>query len=84
MARLAAQHTYQKKIKMMDRYYQNYPSHLVTVRVWQEELGDGQKEWRGKVQHVHTGEVRYFREWPALVAALLKMLSEPDPHAETD
>ena len=84
MARLAAQHTYQKKIKMMDRYYQNYPSHLFTVRVWQEELGDGQKEWRGKVQHVHTGEVRYFREWPALVAALLKMLSEPDPHAETD
>jgi len=84
VARLAAQHTYQKKIKMMDRYYQNYPSHLFTVRVWQEELGDGQKEWRGKVQHVHTGEVRYFREWPALVAALLKMLSEPDPHAETD
>jgi hypothetical protein len=84
MARLAAQHTYQKKIKMMDRYYQNYPSHLFTVRVWQEELGDGQKEWRGKVQHVHTGEVRYFREWPALVAALLKMLSEPDPHAEVD
>jgi hypothetical protein len=84
MARLAAQHTYQKKIKMMDRYYQNYPSHLFTVRVWQEELGDGQKEWRGKVQHVHTGEVRYFREWPALVAALLKMLSEPDPHAEMD
>jgi hypothetical protein len=22
--------------------------------------------------------VRYFREWPTLVAALLKMLSEPD------
>lgn len=84
MARLAAQYTYQKKIKMMYRYYQNYPSHLFTVRVWQEELGDGQKEWRGKVQHVHTGEVRYFREWPALVAALLKMLSEPDFHAETD
>ena len=84
MTRLAARHAYQKKIKMMDRYYQNYPSHLFTVRVWQEELGDGQKEWRGKVQHVHTGEVRYFREWPALVAALLKMLSEPDPHAETD
>jgi hypothetical protein len=60
----------------MDRHYQNYRSQLFTVRVWQEELGNGQTEWRGKVQHVHSGEVRYFREWPALVAALLNMLQE--------
>ncbi len=68
----------------MERYYQNYRSHLFTVRVWQEELGNGQKEWRGKVQEVHSGEVRYFREWPALVAALLKMLSEPDSDPKMD
>ncbi len=70
----------------MDRYYQQHNSHLFTVRVWQEELGNGQTEWRGKVQHVHSGEVRYFREWPVLVSALLKMLSEPDsdPDPATD
>jgi hypothetical protein len=69
---------------MMERYYQNSRSHLFTVRVWQEELGNGQKEWRGKVQQVHSGEVRYFREWPTLVAALLKMLSEPDSDPEME
>jgi hypothetical protein len=33
------------------------------VRMWLEPLGDGQTEWRGKVQHVPSGESRYFREW---------------------
>ena len=41
-------------------------SHLFTVRLWQEELGNGQTEVRGKVQHVSSGEVRYFRDWPML------------------
>lgn len=41
-------------------------SHLFTVRVWLEDLGDGQIDWRGKVQHVNSGEVRYFRNWPTL------------------
>jgi len=27
-------------------------SHLFMVRLWLEPLGDGQTEWRGKVQHV--------------------------------
>ena len=62
----------------MDRYDENHQSHFFTVRVWQEELGNGQSEWRGKVQHVQSGEVRYFREWSTLVAALLKMLTEYD------
>ena len=68
----------------MDRYNPNQHSHLFTVRVWQEELGNGQREWRGKVQHVHSGEVRYFREWSTFVAVLLKMLSEHDIDSELD
>jgi hypothetical protein len=57
------------------------------VRVWQEELGNDQSEWRGKVQHVHTGEALYFREWQALIAAIMKMLSEPanvETHSESE
>jgi hypothetical protein len=51
-------------------------SHLFTVRVWQEELGDGQTEWRGQVQHVLSEETRYFREWAGLVDFLLATLSK--------
>jgi len=52
------------------------PSQLFTVRLWLEELGNGAVEWRGNVQHVSSGQRRYFREWPALVAALQEMLAE--------
>jgi hypothetical protein len=50
-------------------------SHLFTVRLWAEELGNGQTEWRGQVQHVLSGETRYFREWATLEAFVLALLS---------
>lgn len=53
-------------------------SHLFTVRVWAEPLGDGQLEWRGRVQHVLSGERRYFRDWPALERFLLEKAAELD------
>lgn len=43
-------------------------SHLFTVRVWPEALAPGNVEWRGRVQHVLSGEARYFREWKDLIA----------------
>jgi hypothetical protein len=59
-------------------------SHLFTVRVWQEEIEKGQVEWRGRVQLMTSGEVRYFREWDALVPLLLSMLSEAHTVSHTD
>jgi hypothetical protein len=53
-------------------------SHLFTVRVWEEEVGTDQTEWRGKIQLFTNGDVRYFREWAALVPLLLMMLSESE------
>jgi hypothetical protein len=50
------------------------PVHLFTVRVWREELGEGQHEWRGLVRSVASGEARYFRTWPALTDFMLEML----------
>ncbi len=49
-------------------------SHLFTIRVWREDLGDGRNEWRGKVQHTLSGEARYFREWATLITTLQEML----------
>ncbi|HLG65142.1 MAG TPA: hypothetical protein VKY19_24625 [Ktedonosporobacter sp.] len=58
-------------------------SHLFTVRIWEEEIGTGKTELRGKVQLLTTGETRYFREWTRLVPLLLTMLSELDLEQET-
>ncbi len=44
-------------------------STLFTVRVWTESIGD-EAEWRGKVQHLHSGEARYFRGWQMLVESI--------------
>ena len=50
--------------------------HLFMVRVWLEDLGDGNTEWRGQVKHVLSGEVRYFREWKTLLAFLREALKK--------
>ena len=39
-----------------------------------EDPVEGRAEWRGKVQHVTSGEVRYFRDWPGLVACIQYLL----------
>jgi hypothetical protein len=57
---------------------QPHHSHLFTLRLWQEAWGDGQSEWRGQVQHVLSGEARYFREWPALIVYLLEMAAQAE------
>jgi hypothetical protein len=50
------------------------PSQLFMLRLWPEDVGSGQTDWRGKVQHVASGEARYFREWQTLVAFLEELL----------
>lgn len=67
----------------MDLEQQQPRSHLFTVRLWLEELGNDQTEWRGKVQHVTSGEVRYFRDWPALIAFLQMLLSTLEANSLT-
>ena len=55
------------------------------LRMWREDLGNGQTDWRGKVQHVNTGEARYFRDWPILesfVERLLGSTEQAGPNTE--
>ena len=68
----------------MDRQRQQPRSHLFTVQLWQEELGQGQTEWRGKALHVSSGQVQYFREWPKLILFLQAMLSSPEPGTQSE
>jgi hypothetical protein len=66
----------------MDKPYQHPRSHLFTVRVWQEEVGHAQTEWRGKVHLITDGNVRHFRGWEGLAPLLIAMLSELESVAE--
>jgi hypothetical protein len=52
-----------------------------TLRVWREELSPGCFEWRGQVQNVRGGEVRYFHDWPMLIVCL-QDLFDGDPGAD--
>ncbi|MBX3000844.1 MAG: hypothetical protein KF893_20145 [Caldilineaceae bacterium] len=54
----------------------NRQSHLFTLRLWTEEVEEGQTEWRGRVHYVTSDEVRYFRDWPSLIPLLLAMLRD--------
>ena len=58
----------------MDKAQPPIRTHLFIVRLWLEDLGEGHTEWRGEVQYVVSGEMRYFRDWPTLVALVQAML----------
>ena len=47
---------------------------LFTLRLWTEEVAADQHEWRGRLYDTTTGDVRYFREWAALIPLLLAMV----------
>jgi hypothetical protein len=59
-------------------------SHLFTLRLWQEELGAGRPEWRGRVQHVLSSDARHFRDWPSLVVHLQDMLRTLELEGDED
>ncbi len=56
---------------------QHPQAHLFTLRVWEEALGEGQAEWRGRVQEIVTGETGFFRDWQGLVATVQRLVSRP-------
>lgn len=51
-------------------------SHLLLLRVWPEALGEGEFEWRGRIQSLHSGEVRHFRDGQTLYRALLRIIDD--------
>ncbi|MFL5732143.1 MAG: hypothetical protein ACJ78Q_02985 [Chloroflexia bacterium] len=52
-------------------------SHLFTLRVWPEDLGDGRVEWRGRIHHAATSETHSFRDWEAMLGFLKSTLDLP-------
>ncbi len=64
-------------------------SHLFIVRVWAErpvdDCPEGEpSEYRGRVQHVLSGETRHFRDWPTLVEFFAGQITEWEEEDEED
>jgi hypothetical protein len=58
---------------------QGHPrTHLFTVRLWIEPLGDQQSEVRMQVKHLLSGETHYFRTWADVMAFLLAKIQALD------
>ena len=58
-------------------------SHLFIVRMWREDLGDGQSEWRAYLRHVPTGEDRYVRTWQDLESFMGQYNDRSDPNDQS-
>lgn len=58
----------------MDDHSVQHQSHLFTVRLWQENLGDGRQEWRGKVKYLLSNEEITFRGCEDVGELLLSLL----------
>lgn len=57
---------------------------LFTVRLWFEDLGQGQGEWRGKAEHVASKEACYFRDWSRLIVFFQEGLAQEHPLAHRE
>jgi hypothetical protein len=72
----------------MPRPMQSHISHLFTIRMWPEEVGANQIEWRGQARHIPSGQACYFRDWPSLTDFLERTLSghpsAPQPGREIE
>lgn len=55
-------------------------SQLFTLRLWTEPGVLPPNEIRFRVQHLPSGEVRYFRDWSALIAYLTSVFGNEEEH----
>jgi hypothetical protein len=53
-------------------------AHLFTLRLWFEQGDTGAVEWRGRAEHLATGQTCHFRDWQMLILRLQEMLAEAE------
>jgi hypothetical protein len=47
---------------------------IFTLRIWVIGQKDATLEWRGRIQHIQSGEVQYCRDWDRFIAYVEEML----------
>jgi hypothetical protein len=53
-----------------------FRSELFVIGLWQEETGDDSTAWYGRMQHVASGEVRFFNNWETFINGLTELTSQ--------
>jgi hypothetical protein len=51
-------------------------SQLFIIRLWKEDTPTSALEYRGRVQHALSGEVRHFRDWATLIEFLVALFEQ--------
>ncbi len=52
--------------------------YLFSVLLWAEQLGEGEQEWRGRLEYMTGRGARYLGEWLELINVLLEIFSNVD------
>ena len=48
-----------------------------TLRIWVTNQEDAKIEWRGRIQHVQSGEVQYCQSWDAFITYVEEVIRDP-------
>ena len=54
-----------------------FQTQTFTLRIWVTNQKDATLEWRGRIQHIQTGEVHYCQDWEAFTAFVEHVLCNP-------
>ena len=68
---------------IMKREARSPPTVILTLRLWHEQVGHDQSEWRGEIKNLSTGEMRYFRRWDEIAALARRMIGVHDTTSRT-
>ena len=52
-------------------------SQMFTLRIWVINREGVNIKWRGRIQHIQSGEVQYCQNWDTFIAYVEKMLCSP-------
>ena len=63
----------------MSSQHERPPSHLFAVRLWREDLGDGQAEWRGQAIYMPSDETLFFRDMAELADFMRRFITPAAP-----
>jgi len=64
-----------KKDNSMNGIHEPTGNDMFELQAWLVDIGNGHKEWCGKLHNMSTGEKHFFKGWSGLIANLQEILT---------